>query len=364
MTAAQIGVLMAVPQATRIVGPPFWAGLADRYGHRRALLRTSAALALVLTATFAWAGAHYVALLAVLAAFHFATAAQTPIAETIALSASSGDPGAYGSMRMWGSIGFIFAVALGGPLLDAFGVARLPALLALLCAALLAVTWRIAEPQPNIVSTVSGAAHGASAWGRVREPVLAAFFASCFLMLFAHAALYAFYSLHLDQLGYSKTAIGLAWTLGVIAEIFVFRAQRRLFARFDPLALLSLCLVATVIRFALIGAGGGALWVVAVSQLLHGITFGLHHAVVVALLHRWFAPGQQARAQAMYLTLGYGLGGSSGGIVAGWLWSSLGPQATFFGAATAALLGWGAVAACRRFDYALGAARGVRGADQ
>ncbi|MEJ2114664.1 MAG: hypothetical protein P8X88_01070 [Gammaproteobacteria bacterium] len=38
-------------------------------------------------------------------------------------------------------------------------------------------------------------------------------------------------------------------------------------------SLLSLCLVATVIRFALIGAGGGALWVVVVSQLLHGITF-------------------------------------------------------------------------------------------
>lgn len=354
MTAAQIGVLMAVPQATRIVGPPLWAGLADRYGQRRALLRASAALALVLAAALPLAGANYAALLAVLAAFHIATSAQTPIAETIALSASEGDPGAYGAMRLWGSIGFIVAVALVGPVLDAAGVSSLPALIAMLCACLLAVTWRIAEPRAIAASV---ATHGASAWARVREPVIAAFFASCALMLFAHAALYAFYSLHLERMGYSNTAIGLAWTLGVLAEIAVFRLQRRLFARFDALRLLSACLLAAVIRFALIGAGGDAIAVVVLAQLLHGLTFGLHHGVVVALLHRWFAPGQQARAQAMYLTIGYGLGGSSGGVVAGWLWSSAGPQATFFGAALAALAGWGAVAACRRFDSA---ARGSR----
>ncbi|MCL4747674.1 MAG: MFS transporter [Burkholderiaceae bacterium] len=351
MSVAQIGVLMAVPQVTRIFGPPFWGAMLDRHGRPRRLLRASAALGLTVMIAFAWVGAHYAALIALLAVFHFTTSAQSPIAETMALSDSSGDPGAYGSIRMWGSIGFIVAVALTGPLLDVLGVRRLPALLALMCAALLAVALRLPAPR---VPLTTAPARGAPAWARIREPVLAAFFASCFLMLFAHAALYAFYSLHLDRLGYSKTAIGLAWTLGVLAEIVVFRVQRRLFERTDTLRLLAFCMAGAVVRFALIGAGGDALWVVIVTQLLHGITFGLlHHSVVMALLHRWFATGQQGRAMAMYTTIGYGLGGSSGGISAGWLWSSLGPSAAFYGAAIAALLGWVAVAACRRFDYAV-----------
>jgi len=45
MTIAQIGLLMAVPQVLRIVGPPFWGWLADRGGSGAGLLRISSALA-------------------------------------------------------------------------------------------------------------------------------------------------------------------------------------------------------------------------------------------------------------------------------------------------------------------------------
>jgi len=87
---------------------------------------------------------------------------------------------------------------------------------------------------------------------------------------------------------------------------------------------------------------------------MHAVTFGLHHSAVMALLHRWFGTAQQGRAQAMYTTLGYGLGGGAGGITAGWLWAGIGPQAAFYTAALAAALGWGAVVLVRRFDYACG----------
>ncbi len=346
MSIAQIGVLMALPQAVRIFGPPLWGAMADRGGRRVVLLRTSAAAATLGVLLLEAASASYVALLAVLAFYYLATSAQAPLAETMALAVSGGDAGRYGAMRLWGSIGFIAAVALTGPLLDALGVERLIWVMFALCALLLAVAWRIPETRAR------AAERGPPVWRRLREPALAAFFASCFLMLFAHAALYAFYSLYLERAGYSKTAIGLAWTIGVVAEIVLFRFQRGLFERFGARSLLAASLAIAALRFALVAVVGTEAWAVVVTQLMHAITFGLHHSAVMALLHRWFGPAQQGRAQAMYTTLGYGLGGAAGGVVAGWLWAAMGPQAAFFGAAAAAALGWVAVAMVGRFDYA------------
>jgi PPP family 3-phenylpropionic acid transporter len=346
MSIAQIGVLMALPQMMRIFGPPFWGALADRLGHRALLLRVSALAGLLGVSLLGVAGDSYIGLIAVLAFYYFASSAQAPLAETMALAAAGGDSGRYGRMRLWGSIGFIAAVALTGPTLDALGVTRLTWVMSLLWVLLLIVTWRVPEPETR------PADRGPPVWARLREPAIAAFFGSCFLMLFAHAALYAFYSLYLERAGYSKTLIGLAWTLGVLAEIVLFRVQRPLFERFGALTLVGASLAVAALRFALVALAGTQPLVVVVTQLMHAITFGLHHSAVMALLHRWFGEREQGRAQAMYVTLGYGLGGASGGIVAGWLWAGIGPQAAFWGASVAAVLGWAAVALAGRFDYA------------
>jgi len=346
LSITQIGVLVALPQLIRLGAPPFWGAMADRLGRRLPLLRLSAALGLASAIAVGFAGGNYAALLALLAIFYFATSAQAPLAETIALAISGGESGRYGRIRMWGSIGFIGAVAASGPLLDAAGIRTLPLTIAAMCVALLAVTWRVAEPPAR------HAGAGAPLARRLREPAIAAFFASCLLMQFAHAALYGFYSLFLDGFGYTKTAIGGAWTVGVVCEIALFRMQRPLFERYGALALLSFSMAVAAARFVLIAWGGGAWPVVILTQLMHAVTFGVHHSAVMALLHRWFEPAQQGRAQALYTTLGYGGGGALGGLAAGWAWANLGPQAVFYGASAAAVLGWVAVAICRRFEYA------------
>lgn len=349
-------MLSALPQLTRIVGPAFWGWLMDRTQRRSVLLRLSSLLAAVLCVALALAGGHYAALVVVVTLFSFSTAAQMPIAEAMALSVTGGDAGRYGRLRLWGSIGFTLALLGSGPLLDAIGVRHLPWMMALLALALLAVTLRVPEPP--------SAAHRASepAWKRLRDPVIAAFFVANFLMLFAHAALYGFYSLFLDGFGWSKSAIGMAWTVGVVAEIVTFRIQNRIFARFSAMSLLAFSIAVAALRFVWIAWGGGSVAAVVGTQLLHAVTFGIHHSAVMALVHRWFEPGQQGRAQAMYAAIGYGLGGSSGGLAASWIWQAHGAAAAFMGAAVSAALGFVAVVVCARIEYAR--ARGREGSPE
>jgi PPP family 3-phenylpropionic acid transporter len=178
-------------------------------------------------------------------------------------------------------------------------------------------------------------------------------------MLYAHSVFYTFFSLYLEAHGYGKGAIGLIWAVGVVAEIAMFYLQRPLFVRFSAPSLLGFSVAVAAIRFALVGASDGALWLLLLTQLLHAITFGLHHTASQALLSRWFGAERQASAQALYVTVGYGLGGMIGGLGASWIWVAISPAAAFYGAGAVAALGCIAVWWCVRADRK-GAAAGAR----
>lgn len=344
LTIGEIAVLMALPQVLRIVAPPFWGWLADRGGRRVALLRVAALSAVVVLLAFPFAQG-MAAFAGLMLLLFFLTAAHMPIGEAIALDLSGGDAGRYGRMRLWGSVGFILTVLAGGPMLEAFGLGALPWLMAVAMAGLAVVTLSLPEPPRH------RAARSAMPIAlRLREPAVVAFLASSFLMVFAHAALYAFFSLYLERHGYGTSAIGVIWGLGVIAEIALFMLQRRLFDRLSAMRLLAFSFLVCGLRFALIGASDGALWLLVWAQLMHAVTFGLHHSASMAVLHRWFEPAQQARAQAAFIVVAYGFGGSLGGLVSGWMWERFSPAAPFFGAALAGLLGWGAVVIAARLE--------------
>ena len=342
LTIAQIGVLMAVPQVLRIVGPPFWGWLADRGGSRVLLLRVSSVGACLSALLLPLAGGHFAALLPVLALLFFMTAAQMPIGEAMAMQLAGGDAGRYGRLRVWGSVGFIAGVVAMGPVLDAWGMHSLPWWMAAILAALAASAWMM-----RVIPLPAGAPATLRVRERLREPRVQAFFASAFLMIFAHAGLYAFLSLYLAQLGYSKTAIGLLWALGVVAEIGIFWAQRGLFERFGAIRLLDASLWVAVLRFALIGLSAHWLPALVLAQLLHAVTFGIHHSATVAMLQRWFEPGQQARAQALYMMIGYGLGGALGVLVASQVWTAVSPAAVFLVSSGAAVLAGAVFRRCR-----------------
>ena len=153
---------------------------------------------------------------------------------------------------------------------------------------------------------------------------MAGLFGAAFFMSCAHGALYVFYSIHLDEHGYSKSLIGALWTLGVLAEIAVFLWMPSLMRRFSLRTMLLAALFAAVLRFAVIGFMVGSLpWLLA-AQLLHGLTFGAFHASSVAALNQWFDARQQGRAQALYGSVSFGAGGMVGGLISGWLWAPFG----------------------------------------
>jgi MFS transporter, PPP family, 3-phenylpropionic acid transporter len=326
----QIGVLLAISPVVRTALPTVWGWIADHHGHRRALIRftsvaaTVACAGLLLGTSFAW-------LFAVLFVLNVFWCAALPLVEATTFGLLKGRLGDYGRIRVWGSVSFVLAVLAIGPVLDRAGVGILPPVLVMLFAIVAGSTWLL----PADETSVHPEEH--VSLGRIlRRPEVVALFVACFLMSLAHGPYNSFYSIHLVDLGYSKTAVSWLWTMSVVAEIGVFLWMPHLLKRVSIANVIAVSLGCAVVRFLLIGWLAQVPAVLAAAQLLHAATFGAHHAAALAAVHHFFRGRFQARGQGLYTALGFGAGGAVGAVLSGWLWDHVGAGLTFtFGAASA-----------------------------
>ena len=333
LSATQIGILMSLMQVMRIFGPNVWGWVADQSRRRVLVLRlTSVAAALTFCGMFV--GQSFMFFFALMVTVNLFTSAQGPISEALMLSSMRGDLTHYGRVRLWGSVGFIVLVTLSGYALDWQGIELMPWIALLMLVMVTSVTFSLHEEPATQHAQPSNSVRELLS----RKSVLS-FFASTFLMIAAHSSLYVYYSLYLSDMGYSKSVIGLMWSLGVIAEILFFFYQAPLFRRFGVRKLMLFSLAIAVIRFLMIGWGAQSLAVLLVAQVLHAATFGVHHSASVATLQRWFAGPLQARGQALYISISYGLGGTVGGLLLSACWDTFGARWVYLLAAIMSLLG-------------------------
>jgi len=167
-------------------------------------------------------------------------------------------------------------------------------------------------------------------------------------MAVTHGPYYTFYSIYLVDHGYDKSTVGWLWALGVICEIGVFLVIPRIFAKVTPRQLILASFALAALRFLVIAWGVESAWLVWGAQTLHAFSFGTYHAAAVALIHQHFRGRHQARGQALYTSLSYGVGGTIGGLASGLSWETPGPAWTFTFAAASAALAWAVYAAWGR----------------
>lgn len=332
-TAALIGVLMTLPQAMRIFAPHLWGYLSDRRsGHVGVARWTGVAGTVCFFGVFV--DQSFIWLFACIGLWSFFWSAALPLIETTTLN-HLGERGAdYGRIRLWGSVGFIATVVGVGWVLDRTAIGTLLWIVSATMLGILACVWRLPEGR-------------AARHGERHEPILqvlrrrevVVLITACFLMSLAHGPYYTFFSIHLVDLGYSKSAIGWLWAIGVIAEIVVFACLPWLYRSFSHHSLLVWSFALAVLRFALIAWAAHIPAVLLFAQLLHAATFGVFHSAALASVHRLFRGSHQARGQAAYSSLSFGLGGTLGGLGSGLVWEPWGPTATFAVAGGCALVG-------------------------
>lgn len=322
-TPVDIGYLVALLMISRIVAPVVWGWIADHRGSRMAVVRLASLLTLAaFGGVFSGTGFWWLAL--VMLVFSFFWHASLPLLEVFTMSHVGHRPGAYGRVRLWGSIGFILSVVGLGPVVDALGPWwALPTM-----AALMLGIWLFSLALPE--SEMRGpAGHAGPFLQTTRRPEVLGFLLACFLMQVGHGPYYTFYSIYLESYGYSKTLIGGLWAFGVVCEIGIFLLMPRLLARAPLRAILLASFFLAAVRWLLIGYFPEQLAVLVAAQALHAATFGTFHAAAMQMVYGFFTGHHRHRGQAVYGSASFGVGGAVGGFYSGHAWNALGPAATY-----------------------------------
>lgn len=327
-SALEIGLVASVPLVVRILVPNFWGHLADRSGRRIELVRFGAGGALIAFSTLVFIEqlSYVVIAIAVYSFFWNAIMAQT---EVITLHALGSKPTHYGKIRLWGSVGFIVSVLVLGYLFDFVSITYLPEIIVGLIFVLALSAFFIKQSSnPSIKQPRSFSDFLA----QLQRPEVVLFFVATFLLHASHGAYYVFYSIYLEQAGYSKLETGVYWTVGVVAEIILFIVIHRIFARFELWHLLILSLFLTTLRWLGVALCVDHAELMLALQVLHAFSFGLTHAVGIEFCRQIFTHGMQSRGQALYSSLGFGAGSAFGALISGMLWAQ-GGNVTFLAAA-------------------------------
>lgn len=331
-SAAQIGQVVAALNLARVVAPNMLGSLADRRGRRMQVVRVASLLALVSFAGV-WAGSSYGWLLLVTATFSFCWNGAMPQFEANTMNYLGAQEHRYSRIRLWGSVGFIVAVAVLGVMVERVGASVVPFAVLLLCVGM----WLASLATPE---RLGSAAHAQAPdfWQVLRRPEVIGFLLAALLSQMGHGPYYAFFSIYLQEHGYRGETIGLLWAWAVVAEIGVFMVIHRWLPRYGPRALMMAALLLGGIRWLATGAFPQQLPLLFAAQTLHAASFGIYHAVGMVVVNRFFRGRSQGRGQALYSSMTFGAGVAAGSVLGGYLWAPLGGALVFYLAGALSLL--------------------------
>lgn len=333
LSSADIGLLLAIVTASRIIGPSVWALVAERSGKPLWVMRFGAMLAcLGWLSSFADYG--FWPLLCGFALFSFFWTAILPQLEVSAFAFLNDDTQAYGRIRTAGSVGYIVLVMLGGWLFERYGSEFLPSSALLFLLLLLASLFLL--PKVSINTELSSEQVRFSKL--IKNSVLLRFMLAALLLQMSFAPFYGFFTLYSRDLGYSGTQTGLFIGLAIIAEIAAFYFAGSLMRNRSYRLLLSLCYGVTVLRWYLLATVADNVWWLCFSMLLHAGSFAIAHSCAMQFIQQFFPKNLRSRGQALYAGVIFGGGGAIGAYCSGLLWQNgSGASLTFMAAALLAL---------------------------
>ena len=334
---AQIGILSAVRSVVMVIFSLAWGLLADRLQRRWTIYILCSAGGTLIWTFFLFTAVFWLMLMITVAYVAF-YAPIISFLEAFTMDQLAYRKEIYGTVRVWGSIGFILVVIGLGRAIDFFPI-RLIVVLILVGSLLQAVG---ALRMPGSTSDRFPSRH--PSFGSLLNRRVILFLSSGFLMLVSHGAYYGFFSIHLENLGFSRTFIGLAWAVASLAEILIMVKSEFIFKRYALEKVLVFSFAVAALRWILLYFARAPALILS-SQVLHAVTYGTFHIASILCIDRLTPKQAKTIGQAVNNAVQYGLGLMVGFFLNGFLYERIGSAALFMMSAGIAIVGgalfWG-----------------------
>jgi PPP family 3-phenylpropionic acid transporter len=315
-TGFQIGALSAIRSFALVLCPPIWGIMADRFQIRRPIYIFCNFISTIIWVFYFFTTDFW----AMLVISGFYGIFYTPIIsflEAFTMDVLGKEKKSYGRIRAWGSIAFIVVVITLGKIIDLYSIEII--LILIFTGSMFQAGISLKIPSITITKEKSFTPKV-----RVFLKRRAIVFLFCaFLMLVSHGTYYGFYSIHLENLGYGNTFIGICWALASIAEILVMIKSDIIFKHFslDNVLVFSF-MVATLRWFALFFATNPV--AILFLQIFHAVTYGTFHVASILYIDSLTTDETKTLGQAVNNATTYGLGLMVGFFINGYLFETIG----------------------------------------
>jgi len=332
---SEIGVVVSLGLAMKVIANPLLGHFADRSGQRRSLMIFLSMGAALAYGSF-WFG-HSFWVLAVISMCYFALwSPLIPLGENVTMLLVREQGFDYGRIRLWGSVGFIVASVGAGLVLARQATEDVPDLIYMMVTGAIVLTSLTCIALPR-TAPVRAESRRWTALAVLSDRRFVLFLVCSALIQASHSAYFAFATLHWKVLGHSELVIGVLWAVGVAAEIVLFVFAKKAVARIGALRLLMWGAAAGCIRWSLmpIDLPLAALFPL---QVLHAFTFAAAHLGAMFFITDQIEQKFSATAQTLYSSAVMGVALSATTLVSGYLFELYG-SAVFIAMAVMSLGG-------------------------
>ncbi|WP_026701172.1 MFS transporter [Salibacterium aidingense] len=317
MTETQIGWLMAMGPLASVFAQPFWGYMSDKWKTIKRVLMICMGMAMGISLVFFQMNVLWSLMLFMFFLFLF-LAPCTALGDSLTQKTVTQRGLNFGSIRMWGSMGFAITSLLTGILLEQFhpGFIFLPFLTCAAAAFSLIFFLRDAEPAKKPVTILH-----AVQFGLRKEVVI--FLILLFFISIGHRANDSFLGLYIMELGGRESLVGRAWFIGVVSEAVVFFLSALWFRRFHPLVFIIIAGMLYASRWFIMGVADDPVYILWL-QVFHGVTFGLMYFSSISYMTRIVPEELQATGHLLFITTFFGISGIAGALGGGWAMEQLG----------------------------------------
>jgi len=310
LSGSEIGLLLAVGPMAAIIAQPFWGYMSDRWKtvKRILLLCLSSALAI---GFLVFRVDEFILLFPLLYMFFSFMSPAGGLGDSLAQKVSIQRNVSFGSIRMWGSLGFGTASLVGGYILSAIGIVNIYYVFAFYLLIALVFTFFAPDSEPSKKPVKL-----TSAFKLLKNKQLGIFFLLVLSISLTHRMNDSFLGLYIVELGGDESIIGLAWFIGVLTEAVVFAFSVFLFRKYHPLTYITVAAGIYVLRWLLMSLAPDPTFVLLI-QVLHGLSFATFYLMAFQFVSKLVPEELQSTGHLLFISVFFGVSGVIGSIIGG-----------------------------------------------
>lgn len=323
LSGTEIGLLGTITAISGLISAPFWGHLNDTISRPRGILQ--AALAVNSLAYFLISHQTVFLYVAIIVGVNsLITSGIDPLQSTQAMGIAAQSEAGFGSIRLWGSLGWAITAPLTGMLIQKTSLlsAFIAYIIFMLLAALVLFFIKGDVRRPQGTEPVEKLPLRQVLREVVKNRELTALLAAMIMVWLATNCV-KFESVYLQQLGASSSVIGWVNTIGAVIEVPMMLVSDRVMRRLSPSITLIMGFLAYALGLAFIVIHPSVLTIV-LYRAVAGVALSFYYISYINFIVRRAPSGQTATTLALYSVTFAGVVNIVASALCGWIFDAVG----------------------------------------